>query len=289
VIRIVQLLVVALSWTSISWGAELEEFLGCRLLSEKGAEWADGDSFLVALTRNGKEEEHVVRLYFVDAPETTAKSKMDKERVRAQARHFGLTEVKVTLDFGKHAKKRVEELLSAPFTVHSAFANALGRSKKPRVYAFVTLADGTDLAARLVKEGMARAHGQLRTRPDGTNAKEYMQQLRDLEVAAALSRKGVWEKSNAEKIRELRAKEREDAAELDAAFEKGVFAPFDEENPLNLNTATTDELQELKGIGPKLAEAIAKGRPYQTVEEITRVKGIGKGKLAAIREFLTVE
>ena len=68
-----------------------------------------------------------------------------------------------------------------------------------------------------------------------------------------------------------------------------MFAPFDEENPLNLNTATTEELQELKGIGPKLAEAIVKGRPYQGVEEITRVKGIAKGKLAAIRDFLTVE
>jgi len=31
------------------------------------------------------------------------------------------------------------------------------------------------------------------------------------------------------------------------------------------------------------------GRPYAKVTEITRVKGIGKGTLAAIQDFLTVE
>ena len=285
--KIVRLLVLAFLWSGVSRGAELEEFQGARLQQDEG--WADGDSFKVVLTRNGKEEAHILRLYFVDAPETTAGSKTDKERVRAQSRHFGLTEVTMALEFGKQARDRTKELLAEPFTVHTAFANALGRSKKPRIYGFVTLADGTDLAAKLVAEGLARAHGKPRIRPDGTKSDEYKQQLVDLEVSAALGRKGVWSKSDAEKIRELRAKEREDAAELDAAFENGLFAPFGEGNRLNINTATIDELQVLKGIGPKLAEAIIKGRPYAKVTDITRVKGIGKGTLATMRKFLTVE
>ncbi|MDA0766197.1 MAG: helix-hairpin-helix domain-containing protein [Verrucomicrobia bacterium] len=285
--KIVGLLVLAILSSGVSRSAELEEFQGVRLQQDGG--WADGDSFMVVLTRNGKEESHVLRLYFVDAPETTAVIKTDKERVRAQSRYFGLTEITMALEFGRQAKDRVKVLLGGPFTVHTAFANALGRSKKPRIYGFVTLADGSDLAAKLVAEGLARAHGQSRTRPDGTKADEYKEQLVDLEVSAALDRRGVWAKSDAEKIRELRAKEREEAAELDAAFEHGLFAPFGEGNLLNINSATMEELQELKGIGPKLAEAIIDGRPYAKVTEITRVKGIGKGTLAAMREFLTVE
>lgn len=270
--------------------AELQEFAGCRL---GVAKWADGDSFPVVLKRavegrEAREEEHVMRLYFVDAPETTAESNSDKKRVRAQARHFGVSDPKLALEFGKVSKERVEELLKEPFTVHTAFASALGRSKKPRVYAFVTLADGSDLAATLVAEGLARAYGQRRTRPEGTRPDEWMQQLQDLEVAAALGGKGFWAKSEADKIRELRAKEREEAADLDAAFEKGVFAPFDEENRVNLNTATAEELQELKGIGPKLAELVIAGRPYKTVDEVKRVKGIAEGKLKDMRGFVTV-
>jgi len=192
------------------------------------------------------------------------------------------------VEFGAVAKNRVQELLKEPFTVHTSFANALGRSKKPRVYGFVTLADGSDLAATLVEEGLARAFGKNRLRPDGMHSEEWMRQLEDLEVSAALQRQGIWEKSEPEKIRELRAKEREDAAGLDAAFEKGVFAPFDEENPVNLNTATKEELEELKGIGPELAERIIAGQPYERVEDVMRVKGIAEGKLKAMRDFVTV-
>ncbi len=53
---------------------------------------------------------------------------------------------------------------------------------------------------------------------------------------------------------------------------------------ININTASTGELQRLPGIGPRLAEAIISGRPYATVDELTRVNGIGPGRLAAVRE-----
>ena len=48
---------------------------------------------------------------------------------------------------------------------------------------------------------------------------------------------------------------------------------------VNINTATSDELQTLKGIGPALAQRIIDDRaangPYKTIEDLKRVSGIG--------------
>jgi competence protein ComEA len=63
--------------------------------------------------------------------------------------------------------------------------------------------------------------------------------------------------------------------------------------PVNLNTATAEQLQKLSGIGPKLAEEIIKYReangPFKSVEDLIAVKGIGSAKFSRIRERVTVE
>jgi competence protein ComEA len=58
--------------------------------------------------------------------------------------------------------------------------------------------------------------------------------------------------------------------------------------PLDLNTATAAELEALPGIGPKIAAAIIAGRPYSTVEDLLRVKGIGPATLEKLRPYVTV-
>jgi competence protein ComEA len=58
--------------------------------------------------------------------------------------------------------------------------------------------------------------------------------------------------------------------------------------PINLNTASAEDLAELPDIGPKLAAAIIAGRPYKTVDEVTNVKGIGPKTLEKIRDKVTV-
>jgi len=57
---------------------------------------------------------------------------------------------------------------------------------------------------------------------------------------------------------------------------------------LDLNTATERELQSIRGIGPVLAERIIAGRPYKTVDDLLKVKGIGPKKLEKIRPYFMV-
>ena len=63
--------------------------------------------------------------------------------------------------------------------------------------------------------------------------------------------------------------------------------------PVNINTATKEQLMTLPGIGDVLSQRIldyraAHGR-FQSVEELTEVSGIGAKKMEEILEYVTVE
>ncbi|WP_434416380.1 ComEA family DNA-binding protein [Nannocystis pusilla] len=53
--------------------------------------------------------------------------------------------------------------------------------------------------------------------------------------------------------------------------------------PVDLNQASASELESLPGIGPELARRIVEGRPYATVDDLNRVRGIGPARLTAVR------
>ena len=53
---------------------------------------------------------------------------------------------------------------------------------------------------------------------------------------------------------------------------------------IDLNVASSAELQEISGIGQAYAQAIIDQRPFESVEELLDIKGIGQGTLSAIQE-----
>ncbi len=259
---------------------ELRKFSGVTLVSNSSN---DGDSFLVKL--DGKEQR--VRIYFVDCPETGVTSDGDAQRLREQARYFGLVSTARATHFGLQAKAFTEKALARPFTVHTDFASALGRSAGGRIYVFVTTAEGRDLAGLLVEKGLARPFGEKRDAPDGMTQEAFGEKLQGLEAAAMLKRAGAWAESDPDKIAELRAKQREEKLELKKLQGeiKASQAPTD---ILDLNSAGQAELENLPGIGPTLAARIISGRPYRKVDDLLRVKGISDALMKKISPWLTV-
>ena len=263
-----------------SFSADLQMFSNGRLINDPAN---DGDSFLVEA--NGKSFH--VRLYFVDCPETLIAFTGDAQRVREQTRYFGLSDATRTIHFGNEAKTFVDHVLVKPFTVHTALASALGRSSKGRVYGFITTADGNDLASMLVKNGFARTYGMGRETFDGVSRDEMVKRLRDFEISAMLKRVGIWSESDSDRIAELRSKQRSEDRELQEVRDQ-VTKAKSPQGLVNLNTASEKELQSIKGIGTVFAKRIIAGRPYRTVDDLLKVKGISPKKLENIRTYFVV-
>jgi competence protein ComEA len=78
---------------------------------------------------------------------------------------------------------------------------------------------------------------------------------------------------------------------------EAVIAPVDQgraqpQTPLDLNTATAEELDALPGVGPSIARSIVDDRnrngPFAAVDDLTRVRGIGPAKLEELRSLVRV-
>lgn len=52
---------------------------------------------------------------------------------------------------------------------------------------------------------------------------------------------------------------------------------------IDINEATTEQLTEIIHIGSKRVEELVKNRPYATVDELTKINGIGDGRIADIK------
>ena len=62
--------------------------------------------------------------------------------------------------------------------------------------------------------------------------------------------------------------------------------------PVNLNSATVDQLESLPGIGPRTAQRIlefrAKNGGFKRVEDLMKIQGIGEKSFLKLRPLVTV-
>ncbi len=286
--RIFTLLAALVLGTGAAAGQTLTTLKNCKLVP---TEWADGDSFAIA-TADGTNK--TIRLYGADCFEWHVSDESDARRLREQRRYFGMTEfggspqasIQAAKDLGEAAAKDVVAALAQPFTVYTAFADGLGDGRHKRIYAFVTTADGQDLAERLVRLGLARAHGVYRETPAGKSAGEYRAALQDVELQAAKRGVGAWAKTNWERLPGERQAERQESDDLGLATKGAKLRPGAKLNP---NTAARDELMKLPGVGEATANRIIEARPFKTAKDLLKVEGIGPKTFARLAPFLAIQ
>lgn len=237
---------------------------GCRLAPDTTI---DGDSF--HLQHKGRE--YIVRLYFVDTPETDPSL---ADRALDQAAYFGIAPADIVRGGELARKFTMEKLQNREFTVVTRWQNAMGRSSLARFYGIV-LVQGKNLADELVAAGLARIYGLRANWPEGTRSATTINRLKNLELEAREKRLGLW---NGEQF--SRAGQTTDAA-------RPAEATADPR--MDLNEATYEELQKLPGIGPVIAERIMARRPFAKVDDLEKVRGIGPKTMENLRPLVRVE
>ena len=65
-----------------------------------------------------------------------------------------------------------------------------------------------------------------------------------------------------------------------------IFLPFAAQGAslIDINTATLEELEEIIGVGPALAQRIIEARPFNSLDDLIKVKGIGEITLQKIKD-----
>lgn len=237
----------------------------CRLVADK---YFDGDSFHV---RHGSQT-LIVRLYFVDAPETDAGL---GERVKQQAAYYRATESAV-LRGGRAAKELTERFLSKPFRVITRRQAAPGASRDVRYYGIVEQ-EGKRLDAALVEAGLGAPTSPAAEYPDAAGGQRIGRELRALQAKAAQEKRGLWQRA-------VVVESLKDA--LKPRLTPGTATP-PASRRVNLNTASADELAGLPGVGPKTVDLIIRARPLKDLDALDALPGFGPKRIEALRELVS--
>ncbi|MDQ8194910.1 helix-hairpin-helix domain-containing protein [Coraliomargarita sp. SDUM461004] len=283
--RMLFTLLCILSWSLHSRAAEQVEgtwevLEGCRLVK---AHFNDGDSFQVAY----RNEKYSFRLYFVDAPET---SETYIDRVRDQARYFSIPEQDVT-NTGKLASSFTQNFLRGEFTVITQWEDARGSSHHQRYFALIQKGEQF-LSSELIRAGLARLYGKPTENrwPGGLTPRTFLARLKEQERKAQHEEDGIWALATGSMqmsgLESLIHRSGINSSEIQAPHTATGTSLKDR---LNINTATSAELQELPGIGQAYAARIIAARPIESIESLIQIPGISANTLADFSHMIVTE
>lgn len=162
--------------------------------------------------------------------------------------------------------EEIEKPATVPETVTTYKVDVKGAVQKPGVYEFATGDRVTDV---IQKAGGFK---------NGADSKQVnMAQLVEDEMVIYIPTKG----------------EVVDTSNQNAVDNSGDVAADKADGTINLNKATSEELQELPGIGPSKATAILQKREelgtFKDVEDLKEVTGIGDKTFEKLKELITVK
>lgn len=163
----------------------------CTLGENRGN---DGDSFRVKFP-DGRSE--VIRLYFVDAPESAFKTygggRNNHHRIAQQAADLGGITPQQAVEIGKRARTfTLSQLSSAPFAIHTEWDDPFGDRRFHAFVEFTHNGKSRFLHELLVENGLARIHTKGAPLPDGTPERKQEARLLELERAAKSTEAGAW-------------------------------------------------------------------------------------------------
>lgn len=177
-------------------------------------------------------------------------------------------------------------------------------------------AEGKSLAESLVSAGLARAHGEDADFPDAEGKRRIWKALHELEAAAKHDGQGIFRNSRYAKpdrnaLKPLREPSKAEPKEpvkqpakefaLKPAAQGQLNSTSDSlsqdrgDKPavpetisalVDINSASEEALIKLPQIGDSLAKKIIEARPFSSKADVKRVKGIGEGKYAAIKDLI---
>ncbi len=267
-------LLLSLAAATGAQGGEWQTFRNCRYLPNAGN---DGDSFHVQAAGR----EYIFRLYFVDTPETDTSV---PARVAEQAKYFHAKPAQ-TIELGHEAERFTRQRLGRPFTVRTCLQDARGRSRLPRYFALVETRQG-DLGESLVANGLARVHGAASDPPGMDRAEVEWHKLERFEHSAQREKIGGWGLSLGRLSTRAATQPKMNAGPFDSSsHSKKASAQSPHADLLDINTASMEALQDIPGIGNVLAGRIIDGRPFQSADELDRIKGVGVKKYARLRPY----
>lgn len=298
--------------------AEWETLRDCRLIPN---EFNDGDSFHVRASG----EEHIFRLYFADTPESSDQvperlaeqaaefGVSEAEVMRAGKAAAEFTQRALQRPFTVTTRWQNARGASALPRYYATITTAEGKDlAELLVAAGLARAHGVvadvprardmehyEALERRARRAAVGIFGDGKTAPaglaDAANETEAEPSPKPTPEAQVKSLTGdMFEQLQRESESGMATAQVEIGIPMPAGYEPAPKPKSDPSPPANfaavgkisLNHASKADLELLPAIGPGLAEAIIRGRPYKSIEQLRLVPGIGPKKFERIKDLV---